>query len=186
MRLYTTLRRLKEEKACVEGYARLRRSLPDLWGDDDQIDFLHILESNGLEDALWALKAGIPEQSADRNRIARLLAADFAEHALSGYEEFAPGDGRPRKAVEAARAFAAGKIDLAGMESAGAAAGDTALSASWSRPWPAVQAAVWAVFGDAPTAVRNVASHAVLAAARVSTKDAERAWQAEAFRSYLE
>ncbi len=47
-------------------------------------------------------------------------AADCAEHVLHVFEEMQPGDGRPRRAIEKARAWARGEIT---MSEAGAAAG---------------------------------------------------------------
>ena len=68
----------------------------------------------------------------------RLFAADCAEHVLPIYEAAYPGDGRPRRAIEAARAFARGEID----EVALGAARDAALAARAAR---AVAVDAWAV-----------------------------------------
>jgi len=54
---------------------------------------------------------------------ARLFAADCAEHVLPIFEKEHPNDDRPRKAIEAARKYANGKI--------GAAAGAAARAAAW-------------------------------------------------------
>ena len=77
---------------------------------------------------------------------ARLFAADCAERVLHVFEEKNPDDNRPRKAIEAARAFARGEIDRGKMaaagaaawhDAAGAAAGDAAGDAAWGaeRDW---------------------------------------------------
>lgn len=55
-------------------------------------------------------------------KTARLFAADCAEHVLAIFEEERPNDDRPRNAIEAARAFAMGKIDAAARDAAWAAA----------------------------------------------------------------
>ncbi|WP_372339551.1 putative immunity protein, partial [Nocardiopsis sp. CC223A] len=44
----------------------------------------------------------------DERRLLTRWAADCAERALPLFEAMAPGDGRPREAVEAARAYALG------------------------------------------------------------------------------
>ena len=53
---------------------------------------------------------------------ARLFAAECAEHVLPIFEKEYPQDDRPRKAIEAARDFANGKIDAAARNAAGVAA----------------------------------------------------------------
>ena len=51
-------------------------------------------------------------------RSARLLAADYAEAVLPIFERARPNDDRPRKAIEAARAFARGEISTAATNAA--------------------------------------------------------------------
>ena len=72
---------------------------------------------------------------------ARLFAADCAERVLPLFERERPHDDRPRKAIEAARAFARGEITAA----AWAAARDAAWDATWAAAWDAA----WAAAGDA-------------------------------------
>ena len=164
--LRTTLRLLKKHNACVEGYKKLRRSLPKGWDPDAPIDLMTILKSNGVADALLALRAVVPEEETARDRIARLMAADFAEHVLPIYERAYPGDERPRNAIAATRAFARGKItaeELAAKAARAARAADGAARAAYDADMAAARAAK---------------------AARAAW-DAERAWQAEVFKRYL-
>ena len=92
----------------------------------------------------------------------RLIAADFAERVLPLFEDHYPDDDRPRKAIEAARAFARGEITREQLAAAGDAAG------------AAARAAAWAAAGDAAgAAAGDAAWDAAWDAARV----AERAWQ---------
>ena len=108
----------------------------------------------------------------------RLFAADCAEHVLWIYERDYPNDDRPRKAVEAARAFARGEIDDAARAAPGDAAWDAAWDAAraapgdaaWAAAWAAARAAAW----DAPWAAARAAAAALAAAA-------ETAWQREQF-----
>jgi hypothetical protein len=51
-----------------------------------------------------------------------LFAADCAEAVLHYFEDALPGDDRPRKAIEAARAYARGEVDAAGAAEAAEAA----------------------------------------------------------------
>ena len=68
---------------------------------------------------------------------ARLFAADCAERVLPIFEKEHPSDDRPRKAIEAARAYARGEIDDAARAAARAAAGAAARDAAWDaeRAW---------------------------------------------------
>lgn len=63
--MQTTLRKIRANKPCgmrLEdgkrvGYLKLRRYLGKEYGDDTPVDIVTILESNGLDDALWCLRA---------------------------------------------------------------------------------------------------------------------------------
>ena len=123
MRLYTTHNLLKTSNACQPGFERftIREALIEQGYTDDSILLLSlILEVNGLDDALWSLRAVPPEQSAERNKIARLFACDCAEHVLPIYEAQHPGVWQPRVAVKAAREFALGLISKEEMIRKGA------------------------------------------------------------------
>ena len=67
----------------------------------------------------------------------RLIAADFAEHVLPLFEADYPDDDRPRKAIEAARAYARGQITIEQLEAAWASARAAASDAAWAaeRAW---------------------------------------------------
>jgi len=102
------------------------------------------------------------------DRSARLFAADCAERVLPIFEGEYPDDDRPRKAIEAARAFANGNI----TESELAAAGDAAEDAAWAAGDAAEDAA-----GDA---ARDAAGDAAWDAARDAAGAAGAAWAARA------
>ena len=91
-------------------------------------------------------------------KTARLFAADCAERVLPIFEKDSPKDDRPRKAIEAARAFARGEID------------DAARTAAWDAAWDAAKDAAW---------------DAAWAAARGAAEGAEREWQTERLFQYL-
>ena len=69
------------------------------------------------------------------DRKLRLFAADCAERVLYIYEKDYPKDDRPRKAIQASRDFANGKIDAAALVAAWAAAEAPAGAAEkkWQR-----------------------------------------------------
>ena len=85
----------------------------------------------------------------------RLIAADFAERVLPLFEAQYPDDDRPRKAIEAARAYARGEITKEQLSAAG--------SAAWSAAGAAARAAADAD-AAAYTASTTVAADAADAA----------------------
>jgi hypothetical protein len=98
-----------------------------------------------------------------------LFAADCAEAVLHLFEDRFPGDDRPRKAIEAARACSRGEIDAA--EAAGAAwAAGAAEAAGAARAAEAAEAAWAARAAEAAWAPR----------AAGAAEAAEAAWAAEA------
>jgi hypothetical protein len=75
MKLTTTFDRLKKAGACESGYKKLAVYLGGItkYGRYAPIDLLHILESNGVDDCLWALRATVEECES----LCRFMAADF-------------------------------------------------------------------------------------------------------------
>src|SRR3990167_6036467 len=102
MPLTTTFNLLREHSACKEGYEKLARHLTSVkaYGADTPILLTTILESNGLDDTLWSLRAVPLEQIDARDRLVRLFACDCAEHVLHIWEAKYPNDLRPRLAIE--------------------------------------------------------------------------------------
>src|ERR671917_2467402 len=60
---------------------------------------------------LVTVRRGGTLQDADHHRLA-LWAADCAEHVLHLFEQERPGDDRPRRAIELARAWARGELTM--------------------------------------------------------------------------
>lgn len=209
MRLYTTFNLLREAGPCVDGYKKLRRSLPMDWDRNANIDLLHILGSNGIDDALWALRAVLPEQAAHRDKVARDLAVRFAARGLPMYETYNPGDGRMREVVDAAKALADGKVGGDGVDAARIAAknaldaaidaatkAETARVAALDSVW-AARAALYSASADIAVDVMSVAMDAALAyisprrdgdigvSAYGLLKAFRRDWQVKLVRRYL-
>lgn len=174
--LYTTFRLLREHGACTDRYRHLAKELGGVkrYGFDTPISIERILDTNGLDDALWALQAAI--EPADRFN--RLLACDYAEHVLYIYESQHPDDKRLRQVIEVSRRYVMGlatEEELAtARDAAWAAVCDAARDAraAWSA-W----AAVWAAARDA--------AWAAWAAARAAARAAERQWQEQRLREKL-
>lgn len=72
-KLYTTLNKIRESQPCSDGWEKLLKHLGKTRADDEPLAFSTILESNGLDDALWCCRTA-PEH----DRVWRLLAVRFA------------------------------------------------------------------------------------------------------------
>ena len=134
VRLTTTIALLRKHSACESGYRKLLKSLGAKWPADKPINLLRVLKSNGVDDMTWCFRA--TEQNCDK--VARLIAADFAESVLKHFTKEHPNDNRPALAIKAARAFANGRIDAAARD----AARDAAWAAAGAAAWAAAGAAV--------------------------------------------
>ncbi len=122
---YTTFAKLHEHGACVERYCFLAQKLGGIpkYGKDTPIAFDRLLELNGLDDTLWALRA----TTEPCDKLARLFACDCAERVLPIFENKYPEDKRPRQAVEVARRFASGQATDSDRAAAWTAARDAEL-----------------------------------------------------------
>ena len=119
------------------------------------------------------------------HRLLGLWAADCAEHVLPYFEAKHPQDDRPRKAIEAARAWVRGEIRCGEARAAAVAAHAAARDAVD----PAASAAARAAGHAAATAhvaphARGAASYAVKAAA-ASGADRESDWQYQRLPEHL-
>lgn len=160
--IHTTFRKLHEAGACTERYRFLAKALGGIktYGKDTPITLLQILDINGLDDALWALRA-----CDDAEKFSRLLACDYVERVLHIFEAKYPDDDRPREAIAVSRRYARGEATDAELSAARNAAGAAAGDAAWY-------------------AARNAARSAG-AAARAAWA-AERMWQEQRLREMLE
>lgn len=195
--IQTTFRELHKTGACKKRYKHLAKALGGIqkYGRNTSITLLQILDINGLDDALWALRA-----CDDAEKFCRLLACDYAEHVLSIWEAEYPDDNRPRKAIETARRYVNGEATDDELTTAWAAAETAAWAvardisdAAWNAVWDAIRAAasdvVWNVTWDVPCAARDAAADAAGDAAGDAAKDiawnTECKWQEERLREML-
>ena len=142
------------------------------------------VEDIPVEDKFWVVLK--PELIGENT--CHELACKFAEHVLPIWERKYPEDMRPRKAVEAKRAWMRGEINDEELAAAWDAARDAAWDA-WAAAWDAGAArdAAW----DAARAARAAAWDARAAgaaawdarAARDAAWDAETKWQIETVKS---
>ena len=96
--LFTTFNKLHKNHACTEGYQKLARSLGGVneYGKDMLIPLDKILESNGLQDTIWSLRA---TTESSENLLTEFVCR-CAEHFQHFYEDKYPDDKRPRRAIE--------------------------------------------------------------------------------------
>jgi hypothetical protein len=154
--MQTTLNKIKDYSPCEDGWNILLNHLNKTQSDDEVLELRTILESNGLDDTIWALRA-----VEGKDKEIRLFAADCAEMVLPIYEKDYPYDKRPRLAIQAARDYSNGLITIKELDAAStasaaaraAASAARAASAAWAA-WAAARAA-WAAKDAAWAAARD-------------------------------
>ena len=119
MKLTTTLNKIRACSPCASGWRTLVKHLGEEFDPNAEINLLTVLESNGVADMLWTLRA-----TDHSKRVASQLAIEFAEQALPLFEKRRPNDERPRKAIQAARDYLDGKISLEELRSCRSHAAD--------------------------------------------------------------
>ena len=168
----TTLNKIRSHSPCADGWEKLLTHLGKTKADDEPLDLLTILDSNGLDDTIWCFRA---VEGCDKEmRLYAVWCARQVQHlmkdprsidALDVAERFANGTASneelaaARDAAEAAWAALAAARDAAGV--AGAAAWAAAKAAAWAAG-AAARDAAWAAWA----AARDAAWAAAKAAAR--------------------
>ncbi len=154
---YTTLNKIRERRPCREGWEKLLKSLNKKRGDNEPLHLKVILDSNGVNDALWALR------TLDDPRIVRL----FTVRCVRQVQHFLI-DERSIRALDVAERFAIGE------------ASDEELRFAWGE----ARRAVWDALGRAETQEETsdtrwaIARAAHAACATCSRHDLEDAWAA--------
>ena len=123
--IYTTLNKIRAAGPCglkpdsngtLTGLCKLMNYLGKTTTDDDPVSFAVILESNGLDDALWCLRA-VPEELRRWQKLA-VAFARTVQHLMT--------DPRSLRALDVAQAHAEGRATDADLYAAGDAAWDIA------------------------------------------------------------
>lgn len=117
---HTTLNEIRAHSPCKDGWEKLLNHLGKTKADDEPIIILTILDSNGIDDAVWCLRA------ASLDRMSRHFQAWCAEQVLHLFEAERPNDYRVRNQIAMLRNDDATDAALA---AALAAASDAALAA---------------------------------------------------------
>ena len=162
MTTYTTLKAIRNYTPCGPGWEKLLAYLGKTEADDAPLALTTILDSNGLDDAIWALRA------VDDVRKVRLFAVACARQVQHLMQ-----DQRSLKALDVAERFANGE------------ATEKELRVAWAAAWAAARAAAGDAAGDAAWAARAAAWDATGDAARAA-RAAARAKQAQLFREIFE
>jgi hypothetical protein len=175
--IYTTLNRIRAHQPCEDGWRKLLAGLGKTEADNEPLPYAHIVEINGIDDALWACRA--EPQYAKEWRLFAVWCARQVEHLMQ--------DERSKRACAVAERYALGQAtdeelsaaSVAARDAAWAAASDAASDAAWAAARAAASDAAsdaaWAAARDA----RDAASDAAWAAAR-DARDAasDAAWDA--------
>jgi hypothetical protein len=157
----TTLNAIRAHGPCADGWRKLLDHLGKTAADDEPLSLLTILDSNGLDDALWCLRA-MPQHNMHW-RLYAVWCARQVQHLMT--------DARSVAALDVAERYAHGTASNQEL----AAAGDAARDAAWAAAGAAARAAAWA-------AARAAARDAARAAAWAAARDAARAAQTARLR----
>jgi len=174
----TTLNQIRQKSPCIEGWRKLLAHLGKQRADDEPLTITQIIDSNGIEDALWCLRA-----VKGRDRELRLYAVWCARQV-----QHLTTDPRSLAALDIAERFANGEVTKADLAAARAAAWDAAMNnaeedAAWAAAWDAEGAAVWAAARDAAwNAAKAATEDGIGTAARDAAWDAARSAQENRLR----
>jgi len=150
--MITTLREIKSFNPCVSGWKKLCRTLRTT-NLDTEVSILQILESNGVQDAFWALKTQDYKDYC-------LILADIAESVLHIFEDKYPNNNIPRSTIQAIRDYKEGKITIEELEIHSSAADAAADAAAYATAYAADAAAAYAATAYAATAAAYAAAYA--------------------------
>ena len=152
----TTLNKIRAHSPCKDGWEQLLKHLGKTKADDEPLLITTILDSNGLDDALWCFRA---IEGRDKEiRLYAVWCARQVQHLMT--------DARSLAALDVTERYANGEATEEELDAARDAAwAATRDAARGSGAWGAARAAAWG-------AARDVARGAAWDAARAATRDA--------------
>lgn len=152
----TTLNQIRDRSPCSDGWKKLLAHLSKTAADDEPLSIVTILDSNGLNDALWCLHA---VKGHDREiRLYAVWCARQVQHLMT--------DPRSISVLDVAERFANGDASRAELASAGEAAGAATVAAIVAAAGAAAgvaavaAAAAWEAVGDVAGAAAGAAARA--------------------------
>ena len=134
----TTLNKIRACSPCASGWTKLLKNLGKTHADDEPLAITTILDSNGIDDALWCLRAVDGHQSE-----MRLYAVDCArsvQHLMT--------DARSLAAIDVAERHAHGLATNAELDAGRAAGRAAAWDAASDAAWVAAWVAAWDIQAD--------------------------------------
>jgi hypothetical protein len=156
----TTLKAIRKRRPCEDGWKILLSHLGKNRADDEPLSLVTILDSNGLDYAIWCLRA---VEGHDREirlyavwcvrQVQHLLTDSRSLAALDVAEAYANGEATAeqlqaarRAALDAVEAYANGEASIEQLLAARVAAGDAARVAAGDAVWNVARAArpMWA------------------------------------------
>jgi hypothetical protein len=186
----TTLNQIRSHSPCSEGWTKLLKHLNKTTADDEQLSLLTVLESNGLDDAIWCLRTEPTPARSQRfalavaRRVEHLRPAakacnDVTERYLSGTATKAELDAAAAAAARAAYAAAYPAAAYAAADAAYAAAYPAAANAAAAA---AARAAYAAAYPAAARVAADAAARVAADAAAAANAAAEREAQVQIFK----
>jgi hypothetical protein len=163
----TTLNKIRVHAPCTDGWKKLLSHLGKTQADDVPLSIITILDSNGLDDALWCLRA---VECHDREiRLYAVWCARQVQHLMT--------DPRSIAALDVAERFANGEASQQELYAAWATAGDAARATAWDAEGAAARVTAWAAAGATAGATARATARAAAratagAAARATAGDA--------------
>lgn len=151
--MYTTLEMIRAQHPCESGWKKLLRHLGKTQADEEPLNIATVLSHNGLDDALWSLRA---VKGQDREiRLYAVWCARQVQHltidvrsanALDVAERFANGLASVEDLVQARFAAEEAALDEEGaaraaVQAARAAASEWPARAAWTAALDAARAA---------------------------------------------
>ena len=146
----TTLNEIKKHNPCRLGYIKLLKFLEKTGADNEPLEFKTILESNGIRDAIWCLRA-----VSGHDKEIRLFAVWYARQV-----EYLDPTGTAKQTNNVSEKFANGEATSDELSSASDAAWAAASYAAWAAAWAAERNAESSA-SDAAWAAAMAASAAV-------------------------
>jgi hypothetical protein len=158
----TTFQKIRDNNPCGDGWRKLICYYkPESFNEEVTIE--EIVKSNGIKDAIWALRA-----VDDKKKIVMFSIA-VAKTCLSNFEKYFPNDNRVRKCLEITEKYINDECTLEDLEAA-----EYAVRSAVRSAWSAVRSARSA-WSAAESAARS-AEYAARSAEYAVRSAAESAW----------
>jgi len=165
----TTLNKIRKHNPCTDGWEKLLSYLGKTKADDEPLSLLTILDSNGLNDALWCLRA---VEGYDREiRLYAVWCVRQVQHLLT--------DQRSLDALDVAERYANGQATKEELSIAWDAALDAVRAAACAAARGAAWGAAWSAARDVASVARDAASVARGAARAAAQQEMRSRQEAE-------